>query len=209
MQTHHYHATSSLLCLRPACVYELFSFSSEDCTKMHVCATGLRQTTQNGMPSMSTCSAAHASRLLFQPGVGSLPSARHSSHVIGFLKSNLLPAFLRNCDRGKLRSHTWHMMGFAAASTDACSFFAVKPPALSCLGIGQHSLHLMLIPLSMRCRQSPGQKKAMVSVRPHCVQVSHARAAARLRSLMWVLFVLPPSFSLLLDELVQLLLSVK
>ena len=131
------------VCDQRACTSSSF-FSSENCTKIHVCATGLRQTKQKGMPGLSTRNVAHASRLLFQPFVGSLPSARHSSHVIGFLKSNLLPAFLRNCDRGKLRSHTWHVIGLAAASMDARSFFAAKPPALSFGGFGQHSLHLML-----------------------------------------------------------------
>ena len=98
-----------------------------------------------GMPGLSTRNVAHASRLLFQPDVGSLLCARYSSHVIGFLKSNLLPAFLRNCDRGKLRSHTWHVIGLAAASMDACSLLAAKPLALSFGGLGQHSLHLMLL----------------------------------------------------------------
>ena len=125
---------------------------------------------------------AHASRLFFQPLVGRLPSARHSSHVIGFLKSNLLPAFLRNCDRGKLRSHTWHVIGFPAASMDACSFFAVKPLALSFRGVGQHSMHMIFIFGFVRYRQSSGQKDFEGSNLLHRVHVSRARDEARLRS---------------------------
>ena len=76
--------------------------------------------------------ASHSRRLFFRPAVGSLPSARHCSHVCGFLKSNwpFLPG--RNCVRGMVRSHTWHVNGFAAASLDLCSFTAlfVLPPSL-------------------------------------------------------------------------------
>ena len=78
--------------------------------------------TPGNISDMFSGDASHSRRLFFQPGVGSLPSARHCSHVFGFLKSNLpfLPA--RNCVRGKVRSHTWHVSGFAAASLDLCSF---------------------------------------------------------------------------------------
>ena len=78
---------------------------------------------RESMSDMFNGDASHSRCLFFQPRVGSLPSVRHCSHVFGFLKSNLpfLPA--RNCVRGKVRSHTWHVNGFAAASLELCSFF--------------------------------------------------------------------------------------
>ena len=66
---------------------------------------------------------AQAGRCLFGPVVGCLPSARHCSQVCGFLKSNLpFDVFGRNCVRGKLRAHAWHVIGLAAASMDSCLF---------------------------------------------------------------------------------------
>ena len=76
---------------------------------------------------------AHSNRLFFQPFVGSLPASRHSSQVIGFVKSNFLFELVsRNFVRGKLRLHTWHVIGFAAASCFLCSFtsLSVLPPNL-------------------------------------------------------------------------------
>ena len=71
--------------------------------------------------------ASHANwgsrRLFFRPAVGCLPSARHCSHVCGFLKSNLpfLPG--RNCVRGIFRSHNWHVngLGWSLPSARHCS----------------------------------------------------------------------------------------
>ena len=90
-----------------------------------------RVNSPGNMSDMFSGDASHSRRLFFRPAVGSLPSARHCSHVCGFLKSNwpFLPG--RNCVRGMVRSHTWHVNGFAAASLDLCSFTAlfVLPPS--------------------------------------------------------------------------------
>ena len=89
--------------------------------------------------------ASHSRRLFFRPALGSLPSARHCSHVCGFLKSNLpfLPG--RNCVRGMVRSHTWHVSGFAAASLDLCSFNCRYPVGCPLGHVGEHSLHFIFI----------------------------------------------------------------
>ena len=136
--------TLSLLCLRTACVSELFSFFVRG---LHKDARTDKWAPANEikcMPGVCLCKAVHASRSLFEPFVGSLPSARHSSHVNPLLSWYSPRAFGRNCDRCKDRWQILHVIGFAAASMDAWSFFAVKPPALSFGGLGRHSLHLML-----------------------------------------------------------------
>ena len=81
--------------------------------------------TRGSMSGMFNGNLAHAERLLFGPLVGCLPSARHCSQVCGFLKSNLpFDEFGRNCVRGKLRAHAWHVIGLAAASMEFCWFLA-------------------------------------------------------------------------------------
>ena len=88
--------------------------------KMHLSATVRR----NKKPGIPNCNTAHAARLFFQPGVGTLPSARHCSHVTPFLKANLLLLSVRNCDRGKLRSHALHVIGTAAALMEISALLA-------------------------------------------------------------------------------------
>ena len=111
-------------------VYERFSFSLLNYAEMCLCFIETEiwngrkvVNTPGNISDMFSGDASHSRRLFFRPAVGSLPSARHCSHVCGFLKSNLpfLPG--RNCVRGMVRSHTWHVSGFAAASLDLCSFF--------------------------------------------------------------------------------------
>ena len=111
------------------CAHERFFFSLVSCAEMRICfiesdiCNGRKVVNSPGnMSDMFSGDASHSRRLFFQPAVGSLPSARHCSHVCGFLKSNwpFLPG--RNCVRGMVRSHTWHVSGFAAASLDLCSF---------------------------------------------------------------------------------------
>jgi len=62
--------------------------------------------------------------LFLEPLVGTLPSARHCSHVTPFLKANLLFFSVRNCDRGKLRSHALHVIGTAAALMEISALLA-------------------------------------------------------------------------------------
>ena len=138
MKTHAYNQTCKPIVTMPHIVFALSAISVRVRALLFSCRGTVQRCTyaqpgsdkrnKKACRACSTGNVAHASRLLFQPGVVSLPSARHSSQVIGFLKSNLPPAFLRNCDRGKLRSHTWHMMGFAAASMDACALFRFAAP---------------------------------------------------------------------------------
>ena len=79
------------------------------------------------MFDMFSGDASHANwgsrRLFFRPAMGCLPSARHCSHVCGYLKSNLpfLPG--GNCVRGMVRSHTWHVngLGWSLPSARHCS----------------------------------------------------------------------------------------
>ena len=137
--------------------------------------------------------ASHSRRLFFRPALGSLPSARHCSHVCGFLKSNFpfLPA--RNCVRGIVRSHTWHVSGFAAASLELCSFNRSYPLGCPLGHVGEHSLHFIFISSLVRWRHYSGQKKARPSNLPHCSHVSRACVASWLRFSTTALLVLPPS----------------
>ena len=122
----------------------------------HICHRNEKEWERNidapgNMPGILNGNLAHAGRCLFGPLVGCLPSARHCSQVNGFLKSNLpLDVFARNCVRGKVRSHTWHVSGFAAASLDLCSFNCRYLEGCPLGRVGEHSLHFIFISTLVR-----------------------------------------------------------